>query len=353
MVAQGSKTSQRDSYAKLNLNLQVFGRRGDGFHELRTVMVPVTLGDRLRGEARSDGRITLQMLRVPTRQERTQQRSGIGKVESVDQSGHAETRDAGEIPTDHRNLIIAIATEFQQKTGVTAGVDFTLLKRIPAGGGLGGASSNAAAALEILNQIWGTQWPRASLAEFSAGFGSDIPFFFSDSAAVAEGRGEKITPVPMQASDWMVIIRPPFALSTPAVFAELKAGPLNRNGQNPSLRPDTPNTDKQETDAREQETRNPITGLTSKRWVRDSRSFENDLTAPAKRLQPRLETLEHAIRLTNPLGLTMSGSGSCYFAVYRNRKAANIAAMRLRGQQAGQTFVVRPALSNWMVKTRE
>jgi 4-diphosphocytidyl-2-C-methyl-D-erythritol kinase len=171
--------------AKLNLFLHVTGRRADGYHELQSLMVPITLADTLDFEARSDGRI----------------------VRSGDVIG----------PLDD-DLCLRAATLLQRQSGTAAGVDITVEKRIPAGSGMGGGSSDAATTLLALNRLWNLRWPRDRLAELALRLGADVPFFLGAGPALAEGVGERLTPLAWPPS-WFAVIHPQVSVSTAEIFS--------------------------------------------------------------------------------------------------------------------------------------
>lgn len=306
-----------DCPAKINLGLRIIGKRNDGFHELQTVMVPVSLCDRLQVTTRNDQDLRMTILVAVDRW-----------------SSRAELGQTGEIPTDDRNLVIRVARAFQKAAKVSLGADFALIKRIPAGGGLGGASSNAATALRLLNRVWGVGWSQEQLAGFSASFGSDIPFFFAGGAALCEGRGERICPLSVSYGRWAVLTRPEVAIATPDVFSRLDAGPLKPNQQSPPTDPWLRALSASLC---------PEPGSGSQRPGILDHALANDLWAPALEHCPRLGRVAQTICDTHPLGSTMSGSGSCFVAFYRNRRQAAHAAKRLRNQKIGRTIVVRPS----------
>jgi 4-diphosphocytidyl-2-C-methyl-D-erythritol kinase len=171
--------------AKLNLFLHVTGRRPDGYHELQSLMVPISLADTLDFELRTDGRIT---------------RSGdvIGAVD--------------------RDLCVRAATLLQQASGSPQGVDIAVEKRIPAGSGMGGGSSDAATTLLALNRLWRLDWPREKLAPLALRLGADVPFFLGTAAAFVEGVGERLAPVDWPAR-WFAVVHPQVAVSTAEIFS--------------------------------------------------------------------------------------------------------------------------------------
>lgn len=158
--------------AKVNLTLEVLGRRPDGYHELRTVLQTVSLYDELVLSPSDDLRFTC-----------------------------SDERLAGQ-----ENLVVRATQLLAARAGVRGGATIHLAKRIPAAAGLGGGSSDAAAALVGLVRLWGLDWPVGRLQPLAAELGSDVPFFLWGGTALAEGRGERITPLPPVQRLWMVLL---------------------------------------------------------------------------------------------------------------------------------------------------
>jgi 4-diphosphocytidyl-2-C-methyl-D-erythritol kinase len=173
--------------AKLNLFLHVVGRRADGYHLLQTVFQFLDFTDELQFEITGDGRIR----------------------RATPLAGVAEDDD----------LAVRAARLLQRRAGAARGVAIHLQKRIPAGGGLGGGSSDAATTLLALNELWGLGLPRSELAGMGLALGADVPVFVAGRAAWAEGVGEILTPVEPPES-WYLVLVPPVHVATPAVFAD-------------------------------------------------------------------------------------------------------------------------------------
>jgi len=173
--------------AKVNLSLRVVRRRDDGFHEIDSLFVPISLEDRLEIERRAEG-------------------------------GLVFTCDDATIPTDDRNLVVRAARLFCAETSLEPNVRIHLEKRIPHGAGLGGGSSDAATTLLALDQIFDTKLPQASLLHLAADLGSDIPFFILGRPARARGRGEQLEPVDFPHRLPLLLIKPPFAVPTPWAY---------------------------------------------------------------------------------------------------------------------------------------
>ena len=184
------KTQTIPAYAKLNLTLDILGKRPDGYHELRMVMQTVSLCD--------DVTVTL-----------------------TDGTGVACRVAGAELPCDERNLAVKAANAFCEALGYHGGIDITLTKRIPSGAGLGGGSADAAAVLRALNRWRDYPLSVYALCELGAQIGSDVPFCVLCGTALAEGRGERLTKLPDTPEMFTVICKPDVCFSTPALYAKL------------------------------------------------------------------------------------------------------------------------------------
>lgn len=172
--------------AKLNLFLHVVGRRADGYHLLQSAFTLIDLADTLRFRVREDG--------------------AIARANEV--PGVAAAQD----------LTVRAALLLQEASGTRLGADIELDKRIPIGGGLGGGSSDAATTLLALNALWKTGFEREALAEIGAGLGADVPFFVFGRNAWAEGIGDRLRELRM-APRWYVVLVPPVQVPTRAAYA--------------------------------------------------------------------------------------------------------------------------------------
>lgn len=176
------------SFAKINLHLEVLGKRSDGFHDICTVFQTVSLHDKLTFASCDNVRLTCDDL---------------------------------QIPTDDRNLIVKAAAILRERGPINAGASIHLEKRIPSPGGLGGGSSNAAAALIGLVKLWHIEISQEELANVAAAIGSDVPFFLHGGTAVGTGPGTGITPVNDFAGEYMLIVTPDVAVLTKEAFEGL------------------------------------------------------------------------------------------------------------------------------------
>ena len=180
------------AYAKINLFLEVLGKRPDGFHDIKTVMRRTTLCDEVTVETVEDGR---------------------GEIALTVQGND-------NIPTDGENLVYRAAEKYLSRAGVRDSVRISLEKNIPVGAGLGGGSADAAATLRALERIYGAL-DSGEILDIAASIGSDVPFCLFGWTAVCEGRGEIITPITDKRKMHLVIAKKERSVSTPAAFAAL------------------------------------------------------------------------------------------------------------------------------------
>lgn len=261
--------------AKLNLFLHVTGRRADGFHDLQTMFQLVDLCDELTISTRADGRI----VRVPPPSDPL--------LASL---------------SDEDDLTVRAARLLQQASGTAQGASIHVDKRIPAGGGLGGGSSDAASVLRALNEQWGLRWPVERLAELGLQLGSDVPVFVHGRNAFASGRGEQLTPVDLP-DRWFLIVHPGVAVATREIFA---APDLTRDTAPLTIRALPPGGG-----------RNDCEPVVRARYPEVARALDH-LAA-------------HGARLT--------GTGACVFTAFEDRAAAEAVARDLPAEW--RHFVVR------------
>lgn len=274
--------------AKLNLFLEILGRRPDGYHDIETLMVAVDLHDRLTFTDDPSGAVALR----------------------CDDPG---------LPTGPDNLVLKAAERLKAATGCPRGARIELAKAIPAQAGLGGGSSDAAATLLALDRLWNLRTPHHRLEQLAGEIGSDVAFFLQTPAAVCRGRGERVERVALPKALHFVLVCPPFGLSTAHVFRHLT--PPERP------RPIGPVLDALACD-----------GLAVL-----GRSLFNRLQPTALTLAPELIRVRDALADLCPShldGHLMSGSGSAFFGLARDRAAADDAARRLETLGLGRVRVV-------------
>jgi len=281
--------------AKVNLFLELHARRDDGYHDIETVMSSVSIFDFLRFTRREDSNLMLSI--------------GLTKHGNL-------PREQDGIPCDKRNLIIR-ALELVRATArkelgpeyCETGINVHLQKNIPSAAGLGGASSDAAAALVAGNRLWNLRWPITKLASLASQLGSDITFFLFEGTAICRGRGEQVQPIIVPVQIPIVVAKPPFSLSTAEVFGKVSVV-------------DSPND---------------CAGLVQSVQRFDPKSLGdrmfNRLQQFVEPLSPAIAGLFDVLRFEfarlNCLGHQMSGSGSSYFGVFSNVRIARQAARRL------------------------
>ncbi len=276
--------------AKLNVFLEVLARRADGYHEVATLMVAVSLFDTLLFEEGAPGRLEL-------------------------------TCDDPRLPAGPENLVCRAADRLRERTGCTKGARVRLVKRIPLAAGLAGGSSDAAAALAGLNRLWGLGLGAGELAALAAEVGSDVPFFLGGPAAWCTGRGERVAPAQVGGRFWFVLVCPPFGLSTAAVYGRVRP----------------PATPVDGADVRAALGAGDADAL--------GRHLHNRLQEAAEELRPELAGCRARLAACRSAGCLMSGSGTTLFAVCRDRAEALRVAHELRnGPEEGsppRVFLVR------------
>ena len=258
--------------AKINLSLKILGRRSDGFHELDTLITPISLYDEIRIDKR---------------------RLGKGIEFRCDDSS---------IPQGDENLAVRAAKAFFDTTKIEPALSIELKKKIPHGAGLGGGSSDAASVLLALNDTFETKQSREALAEMAEPLGSDVPFFLFQSAAVCKGHGEIVMPVKLQRQFSILLLKPAFAVSTAWAYS------------------------------RWQHSRE-IQGICYQAQEFVGQTFANDLERPVFEKFVFLAQLKMWLLSQSEVGAAlMSGSGSTVFAVLRENADADSVATRAKAK---------------------
>jgi len=261
--SRGPRRLELRAAAKVNLALEVLGKRPDGYHEIATVMLAVDLHDRLMLET------------APTISFRSD--------------------DPG-LPSDDRNLVVRAAGLLREAAGVEAGASIELKKRIPVAAGLGGGSSDAAATLWGLNRLWGLGWSRARLMALAVTLGMDVPFFLGNGPAVATGRGDHLEPLGRMGGYALVLVNPRMGLSTREVYERV---PMNWRG-------DTAGTTRM------------VEALRMRSAARLAGALTNHLERIVEPLLPAVGRIKAALLAAGALGAMMSGSGPTVFGVARS-----------------------------------
>jgi 4-diphosphocytidyl-2-C-methyl-D-erythritol kinase len=267
-MAPRSRKLLARAHAKVNLDLRVLGTRPDGYHELRTVFQTIALHDTLVAVERA-GPFTV------------------------------KCRTPG-VPLDDTNLVSVAAAGLWKalgRGGKPRDTIVTIEKNIAVEAGLGGGSADAAAALQLLGRLWGPV-PLSLLREVAAGIGADVPFFLSGGTALGLGVGEEIYPLVDLPPHWVVLVRPPFGVSTAEAYSwydEDRAAGLREPRELQIL---------------------PVP------WPTRAAQMINDLEPPVVRRHPEIGTLKTVLRESGASAAAMSGSGSAVFGLFRSRAAA-------------------------------
>jgi 4-diphosphocytidyl-2-C-methyl-D-erythritol kinase len=275
---------EKKSPCKVNLLLNILGKRPDGFHELETVMQPVNFYDEISFE-----------------------RGGNGiQLSCSDKS----------LPTDLHNLVFHAAEKFLAAAKISDGVKIRLEKKIPLAAGLGGGSGNAAATLLALNELFDQPLAAEKLYEIAIMLGSDVPFFLQSKPALATGRGEKIQPLenfPALRGNAFLLIHPGFGISTAWAYQNLAQFPAASNGQ-----------------------KNRAQELVSKLQTSDlpaaAGGLYNSLEAPVLEKFPIMKLFQEFLRANGAVATLMSGSGSTTFAIAKNITAAESLAEKFKSK---------------------
>ncbi|MBI1323322.1 4-(cytidine 5'-diphospho)-2-C-methyl-D-erythritol kinase [bacterium] len=275
-MAESTATFELAAPAKINVFMEVIGKRPDGYHEVETVMLRTDFADRLR-------------------------------FAPSDRPGIELTCSDPSLPTDGRNLVVKAAELFRREFGVTEGCRIHLEKHVPYGSGLGGGSSDAATAIMGLDRLWGTNLSREAMASLGARVGSDVAFFFDGPAALCRGRGEIVTGLSLTESFHFVLFCPAVHCGTAEIFSRVR-----RTGD---LMDATP----------------VIRALAEGSPQALAAGLFNRLQEATESFAPELRAIPKMLRDVEPalLGVLMTGSGSAYFGLAESRAAAEAAADQL------------------------
>lgn len=266
--------------AKINWTLDVVGVLPNGYHDLDMLMQSVTLCDRLTMEDAQELSLSVQM----------------------DQKTW--------VPADDNNLVLKAARALQQATGTTAGARMTLVKEIPVAAGMGGGSSDAAAALKGLNRLWNLRLSDDELERIGVTIGADVPFCVRGGLQRAQGIGEKLTPCEIKGPLYLAAFQPCLGLSTKEVFSA-----LHEDGIDPKDRPDN--------DAAQ-------AALAAGDVAALGRSMGNVLEPVSRRMRPQIDEAIRDIERSGALGARMTGSGSAVFGVYADEAVCEQAVEQLK-----------------------
>ncbi|HSA85584.1 MAG TPA: 4-(cytidine 5'-diphospho)-2-C-methyl-D-erythritol kinase [Nitrospira sp.] len=266
--------------AKINLVLRILDRRSDGYHNLWSLMHTVQLEDELSlSFSESHSTITLRC-------------------------------DEPSLKTDPSNLVCRAAEAVLGACRRTVGLDMVLAKRIPIGAGLGGGSSDAAATIIGLNRLLNLGWSREKMAQVGQTLGSDVPFFFFAPSAIVEGRGEKVAPVRITGTRWIVLVNPGFSVETKSAYQQLS---VSRTGIQPLSAVHS------------------RLGMASElSWPEVLQAAENDFEATVFKTHPVLHGIKHKLLAERAETALLSGSGATVFGVFRDEPSARQAHSHLQ-----------------------
>jgi 4-diphosphocytidyl-2-C-methyl-D-erythritol kinase len=290
--------------AKVNLILRVLGRRADGYHDLFMLMERLSLADKISLTETQSG-VELEL-----------------KGTKPDQGMLAQ-----------KNLAYRAAQTFKEATGEKRGVKIELTKNIPIAAGLGGGSSDAAAVLKGLNELWDKRLVSSDLAVIGAKLGADVPFFCFDGPALAKGIGERITPIEPLPKMYFLLINPGFSVPTPWVYNEFSktcgADVSRLNSQSSIL---GFNLTAKVKDASFRRLFDDCHGLAA--------VLENDLEKVTIKKYPEIEEIKEFFWKNGALGALMSGSGPTVFGIFESKQKRDAALSKI-------------PMSNWQAFTAE
>lgn len=263
--------------AKVNLSLNVLGKRNDDYHEVEMVMTTIDLTDRIELYPLSYDDIQVSL-------------------------------ESRYVPNDERNLAYKAAVAFREAYELSHGVLIKIDKDIPVSAGLGGGSSDAAAVLRGLNRLWSLNKPMSELAELGASIGSDVPFCVYNKTAIARGRGEKITFLPAPPACWVVLAKPDLGVSTREIFQSLDLKKITH----PNMKAVIEALHASDFEQLRQATGNSLEQIT----------FE--IYPEAQRMKEKMQTLGSP-------NVLMSGSGPTLYSLFENERKAKRIFNSLRG----------------------
>lgn len=282
-------TLYEGAFAKVNLTLDVLGKRPDGFHDIKSVMQTISVRDDIEIDV------------------------GTGKPWKL-------LCDKDHIPTDERNLAWKAAKLFFDTTGIaTDGIEIRIKKRIPSEAGLGGGSADAAAVLRALNRHYGAPFSLPALAELGGQIGSDIPFCTLCGTAVAEGRGERLRPLPNMPDCIFVICKPEFSVSTPELYRKLDETAIGRHPDHAAMESAI------------------LSGDLGKVAMNLCNVFDPVVTAE----HLELNYIKSIFNTYGSLGQQMTGSGSAVFCIVDNFEYAAVICNMLK-ENYPEVFIAKP-----------
>ena len=274
------------AFGKINLTLDVLGRRRDGYHLLDTVMQTVSIWDELEIQTGGERGVRLECNRES-------------------------------LPLDSKNTVYRAAKFFLEDQGlVNEGLTIYIHKFIPSRSGMGGGSADAAAVLRGLNEMYGAGLSDGKLMELGAKVGADVPFCVTGGAARCTGTGTEVSPAPMMPECWLVVCKPPAGMSTPRAYALLDQYPLSSTQATPRM----------------------MDALEAGNLRRVAKGLANRFDETIRMTQVR--GVKRAMLGIGALGAMMTGSGSGVYGIFETEQQAKAAMKGLEG--LGKVFLVRP-----------
>ncbi len=277
--------------AKINLVLRILDRRTDGYHNLWSLMQTVQVQDE----------ITLALTGA--------------------HSGVTLRCDEPSLKTDDSNLVTRAAVVVMEQSGRTGGLDITLAKRIPMGAGLGGGSSDAAATIIGLNQLFNLGWSAEKMAQIGQTLGSDVSFFFFAPSATVAGRGEQVVPIRIKGTRWVVLVNPGFPVETKWAYQQLAS---NRAGVVPLS-----------------QSHAMLEQASELGWEQVLEAAENDFEGPVFKAYPMLDEIKHRLLAHGADAALLSGSGATVFGVFRDEAKARQAQALFMNEPQFKVFVAQ------------
>lgn len=274
------------TYGKINLYLEVINKREDGYHELQMVMQSISLYDRVI-------------------------------VREIEKDEILLNTNSPYIPKDDGNIAVKAAKLIKEAYHIDKGVEITIQKNIPVAAGLAGGSANAAGVLKGLNELWGLGLSEEVLRDLGLSLGADVPFAVMEGAAIAEGIGERLTPISGLKNTWMVLCKPSISVSTPEVYKELNLSVLEEKPLSKEF----------------------LAAIENRNLRVISKTMYNALESVTLKKHAVIEDIKKKMMQYNAIGTMMTGSGPTVFGIFKDQEQAKKAAQNLK-KYHHQTYVV-------------
>ncbi|SDZ66471.1 4-diphosphocytidyl-2-C-methyl-D-erythritol kinase [Evansella caseinilytica] len=272
--------------AKINLTLDVTGKRQDGYHDVEMIMTTVDLADRIHLTPLDENRIAIEVTK-------------------------------GYVPSNENNLAYQAVQALKKRTGIRRGVSIFIDKQIPVSAGLAGGSTDAAAVLRGLNDIWELGLTLEELADVGLEIGSDVPFCVHGGTAIARGRGEKLEFLPAPPPCWVVMVKPQMGVSTKEIYGRLKLS-----------------------DIKHPDTKGMVEAIVNHDFAGICQRLENVMESVTFQIHPEVKTIKERMVAFGSDGVVMSGSGPTIFGLTQNQSRAERLYNSLKGF-IDQVYVVR------------